>query len=246
MCLWSPQAAHRIPGGVLSSSVFYYLYHALPCSSLFIYLQAVFSPLITPSYPSSNHHYSSRCTSVFFIFETCQRGPNIIATCASVHSGRRAGPRFACVSVQIRRGAHRSGTRERRRQWLLSCTATHCVCKEPLSLLAERRYALLTSGEGKTYGHIRPLSANSATPPPSPPHTPSPAARPSAADASVCGTEGAKRGSICTCGKWVSEKIGSLVFGAGRSKAEAEALRVLETLKVSHERSKEDVLVYSI
>lgn len=30
---------------------------------------------------------------------------------------------------------------------VLSCTATHCVYAEPLSLLVERCYALLTSGE---------------------------------------------------------------------------------------------------
>lgn len=32
---------------------------------------------------------------------------------------------------------------------VLSCTATHCVYAKPLSLLVERCYALLSSGEGK-------------------------------------------------------------------------------------------------
>lgn len=161
---------------------------SLSCPSLLLALYLspgcgffFFLPLITPSYPSSPHHFPSRRTSVFFISETCQRGPNIIAVCASIHSGRRVSERAnaqarACMreNVQIRQGAHHSGTRERRRQRLLSCTATHCVCKEPLSLLAERRYALLTSGEGKTYGHVRRLSAGAAImhPPHTHPHLP--------------------------------------------------------------------------
>lgn len=106
MRLWSPR-----PRG---SPLLLCLLLSLSCPSLLlalylspgcVFFSFFFLLLITRSYPSSPHHFPSRRTSVFFISETCQRGPNI-----SVHSGRRRRRRRAHARMRkmckFRRGAH--------------------------------------------------------------------------------------------------------------------------------------------
>lgn len=131
MCLWSPRAARPVPGGVLSSSVFYYLYHARPCFSLFIYLQAVcvfffccLSSLRLTLLLSITYHPGAHLS--FLSLRPVSEAP-ILLPRAQVYTaeGARASerarrPALACVNVQIRQGAHHSGARERRRQRLLS------------------------------------------------------------------------------------------------------------------------------
>lgn len=138
-----------------SSSVFHSLYHYLCCNS-FIFLQLF-----------SSHHSILPFFLPYISLSYLSANPNIIVT----HTNVETQDRQACMNEHTNAYARRQttmlmhtymyklvrtdGIRTYPRtcrdsdsgRLVLSCTATHCVYAEPLSLLVERCNALLTSGE---------------------------------------------------------------------------------------------------
>lgn len=119
--------------------------------------------LITSSYPSSPHFSISLSIHLVLIFYL-SANPNITAARKHVYTldtGKHAWTNTkthlhadtqACICI------HKFTNSSTKTVWghththtltvaVLSCTATHCVYAEPLSLLVECCYALLTSGE---------------------------------------------------------------------------------------------------
>lgn len=107
MCLRSPCASLGSPLLSFTISIM-----PFPAPVLYLSLGCIF-PLITPSYPSSSHHFPSRRTSVFFICDLSANPSVIVAR--SVHTGNAGGRErahkcvctqahsrgFACINVQI-------------------------------------------------------------------------------------------------------------------------------------------------
>lgn len=126
-----------------------------PLQLFFFYLSAgFFTPLITPSYlchPLCSLHASVLLTVAF----TCHQA---LRNCHTYEP--HACPKHAPVSTRLCLCNQKCTNWSARTvkivcmgsdsaRVLLSCTATHCVHAKLLSLLVERCYALLSSGEGK-------------------------------------------------------------------------------------------------
>ena len=145
MRLWSPCASlWRVLFCLsLSPLLFFFMLYLLHHFILPVFFQSLHFTLNLIFYLSANPNIIVTHTNVYTLD---------MRACMNEHTNAYV-CRHNCAYINVQTHAHRqykdisSHTHTHSGRMVLSCTATHCVYAEPLSLLVERCYALLTSEE---------------------------------------------------------------------------------------------------